>query len=295
MASGDFQAWTPEEPRAVLGQRMSPEIFAIYTQLSRHFCALKTTPRSVSSVRDVIQLAGAPPTARGLHAAFLAALVERIDAACVFPAAPETLLLGGLPTDLPCHPDVDAFVIGAADPREALRGELGVMATRRIPEGELVGLYRGDALFHSDYVTWKLTPPPFAHPLTHERTVDAYTVSSTEHNAGQWAAEHGLRGMSPHPEDTVLMVCATYCGNATRLVNDPCIDPMASPVPTTLRPNVCLCEFVVGAWPFFAMFTLRPVRPGDELRYEYGRAFWEFMKEHALRKNAVDAFYRRLA
>jgi hypothetical protein len=301
MVTLDLRTWSPDEPRAVLGQRMSPRLFAEYERFSTHFCSLAATPASVRSLRDITRLTDPSPHAEHLAATIQGVFVDAIDRAVHsthsthgthgFPASTPDLLLRGLPTDLPCHPDLETYVVGPEDTRAALRGQAGVRATRAIPAGHFLGVYRGDAMFHADYIAWKLTPPtPDIHPIRREIDIDGYTASTTQYSAGEWAAVHGLEGMSPHRADTVLMTCGTYNGNMTSLVNDPSVNPLEGPSPGDSAPNTCLCEFVVGAWPVLAMFTFQKIRAGEDVRYAYGHEYWEYMKEHALRLHAVNRY-----
>lgn len=294
MSSLNLQTWSPEEPRAVLGHRMSSRLFAAYQSLSTHFCSLASTPESLHTFRDITHLTDPSPHAAHLSATITDAFLSRLDSTLpTLSASTLDILLHRLPTDLPCHPDLEAYVVGADDPRTALHNQAGVRASRAIPAGQFLGVYRGDAMFHADYITWKLTPPTHdIHPIQREMQIDSYTASTTFYSAGEWAAMHGLSGFSPHRADTVLMICGTYHGNLMSLVNDPGVHPLIGPSQQDASPNACLCEFLVGAWPVLAMFSSQKIRAGEDVRYAYGHEYWEFMKEHTVRRKAMDIYMR---
>lgn len=293
MPSLDLRTWSGEETRAVLGQRMAPQLFEVYERLCTHFCSLASTPTSLRSIKDVTRLVDPSKETEPLAADMEAALVAAIDRAVgSFPATTLQLLLRGLPVDLPCHPHLEAYTIGPDDPRRGLRGQTGVRASREIPAGQLVGVYRGETMFHSDYIDWKLTPPTLdTHPIEHEMLLDGYTASTTFFSAGEWVWHHKLpQFLSMHRGDTVVMICGSYNGNMTSLVNDPGLDPMNGPSAGDGTPNTRLCEFLVGAWPVLAMCTFKRVRAGEEVLYAYGHDYWEFMKEHTRRLSAVNRY-----
>jgi len=273
---------------------MSDRTYEEYLRVSAHFSSLASTPRTIESIAEITALLDVPPEAQHLANDIFATFVTRIDDEIEdtvgFPASPLDVLRG-LPADIACHPRLETYVVDDADPRVALRGRQGIRAAKVIATGRLLGLYRGDAMFHSDFVEWKLTPPTHdTNPIEHERAVDAYTASTTW-SVGEWAAKHGLGGLSPFREDTEVMICGTFHGNMTALVNDPCIDPLHSPIPTTLEANACLCGFAVGAWPVLALFNYTRLLEGVDVRYTYGRDYWEYMKEHSMRLDSVRRFY----
>jgi hypothetical protein len=74
--------------------------------------------------------------------------------------------------------------------------------------------------------------------------------------------------------------CTAYgFGNLTALVNDPSLDPLRPGSEEKLAANCVVREVLVGGWAFFFMFVSVPMAPGTDLRYDYGSAFWDILRD----------------
>lgn len=285
----------------VLGQLFDDFMKTAFLAIMNHFCqkwVKKNGAKSLESVRNIMYLATYPDGVdEVLRDTMLANFAKILDGAVQFthgfPLSIHTLLLEGLPADIACSAAVEVFTIDKWDPRKPLHGKRGlrVAATAQaLPAGTFIGMYRGKTMFQSAFRRWKLLPPPGTDVLDHELFVDSYAASAIHFNVGRWAATQGLDTFpgksNTNEEDNAILVSAAGYGNETACVNDPHIHPLEDSE-ETLGANTCMCEIVIGAWPFLALFTLKEVKPGEELLYEYGKAFWDYIHEDLLRIQSV--------
>ena len=89
------------------------------------------------------------------------------------------------------------------------------------------------------------------------------------------------------PVDSIV-VTAFGVGNLTALANDPHynpgpLHPNYVSLGSTLNANVVVKELRVGGWPFQAMFTIAEVKPGEDLRYDYGPGYWTTWRCNAIK------------
>ena len=288
--------WTKHSQKnGLLGQHMSPEIKDAYTVMVDHFCtrALPTHKQSITTTRDVMHIMGT----HDLNKTLLDNFSEQIDielraSGVCFPVDCREVLLHLLPVDIPCNSSLEIYEIGREDPREELVGEKGVRASIPLPPGAFIGVYRGKAMLHSTFKKWKLTPPLGRHPIAYEIVIDSYAAATTLFNLGDWANARNVRfpGMSvTRPQDNSLVISAAQYGNITSIINDPHLQPMEDN-DASLGENVDMFEIVIGAWPFLVMFTTKAIEAKEDLRYNYGAAFWDYFQEHSLRSRNWETF-----
>ena len=274
---------------------MGDEIKATYTAVAEHFCATNPTMPSLRSTRELMSIPGTH--ASSLNALMLDNFAMEIDEALRaygvrFPVKVRDLLLCLLPSDIPSNPCVEVYTVGREDPRAELVGEKGVRSTTRLQCGSFIGVYRGEVMLQSIFKKWRLSPPRGRHPIAHEIAIDSYAATTTLYNLGEWAQAMGIRfpGMSlTRPQDNAVVISAAKYGNITSVINDPHLRPMDDS-DESLGENVDMFEIILGAWPFFVMFTTKEIGPGEDLRYNYGAAFWDYMQEHAYRSRNWDAW-----
>ena len=155
------------------------------------------------------------------------------------------------------------------DPRVALRGRLGLFASRDWSPGETVSEYAG-ALVSLD---------------AFERTFAGAFAARAAHRSYAVLCEGTLAGV-PGP----LMICAfdPKLANDSRFINDPVVaaSRAATKKKRLVAPaNVRLVETrddAAGGAPRLFVVTTRDVRAGEEFLATYGDAFWEEERRAAL-------------
>ena len=158
--------------------------------------------------------------------------------------------------------------IPSDDPRVALRGRLGLFASRDWSPGETVSEYAG-ALVTLD---------------AFERTFAGAFAARAAHRAYAVVCEGTLAGV-PGP----LMICAfdPKFANDSRFINDPVVESSRTRRRRRLvaPANVRLVETrddAAGGAPRLFVVTTRHVRAGEEFLATYGDAFWEEERRAAL-------------
>ena len=156
------------------------------------------------------------------------------------------------------------------DPRVALRGRLGLFASRDWSPGETVSEYAG-ALVSLD---------------AFERTFAGAFAARAAHRSYAVLCEGTLAGV-PGP----LMICAfdPKLANDSRFINDPVVATSGAATTKKKRlvapANVRLVETrddAAGGAPRLFVVTTRHVRAGEEFLATYGDAFWEEERRAAL-------------
>jgi hypothetical protein len=284
---------------AVLGQFFDDQLRRVYRTLTGDYC---NRNKGTSRIRSTLEVMEIPQECSGkeLHSRFktnFAAVVDDVllGAGKSFPMDKKALLLKHLPRDIPCSYLLEVYKVPENDPRIPLRGENGVRvtktATKGLPAGAFIGIYRGRSLIGlQDYKDIKYAPPGVDF-FQFELEIDSYTASAIHYNIGCEAEKHGITFDGLDPRDasySSIHVCAARYGNITALVNDPSLDPMGNTTFETIgEDNTCLVEVIVGGWPCIVMFASKPINPGEELRYSYGVSFWDYMRGATKRLNEV--------
>eukprot|EP00951_Prasinocladus_malaysianus_P037657 scaffold406371_cov41-Prasinocladus_malaysianus.AAC.1 len=81
-------------------------------------------------------------------------------------------------------------------------------------------------------------------------------------------------------------------GNATALINDPEIDPLAYKKHTSepklvAKPNVYPVVVSFMGFPIVLVVALNDIYPGQELLFRYGQRYWAKLRERLLAANAA--------
>ncbi|KAG7667096.1 hypothetical protein KSW81_000838 [Nannochloris sp. 'desiccata'] len=290
--------WGPDV-NAILGQFFDDKLRRVYETLTHDYCDRTEKIFRIRSTLEVMEIPEAY-SERELHSFFkenfaLAVDDALLDAGKRFPMDKKSLLLEHLPRDIPCSNLLEVYKVPRNDPRISLRGENGVRvtktATKGLPAGAFIGVYRGKSLIGLDeYRDIKYAPPGVDY-LQFELEIESYTASAVHYNIGFEAVENGItfEGLDPiEPSYSSVHVCAARYGNLTALVNDPSLDPMGNTTIETIgEDNTCLVEIIVGGWPCIVMFASKAINPGEELRYSYGHSFWKYVHGATKRLNAA--------
>ena len=228
----------------------------------------------------------------------LSALLLSADHRPAAPGAPAALP-ADLPADLLYTDAVELFQVPEADPRGALRGQLGVRATRRIPSGELLGPYACHVCTFREYMRSKVTPVAGGRHACAPRHLPALAAAGAEptclhHELDRESFAHDYQ----HLEGTAWKVGATPFGgglvadafargNEAAAVNDGALNPLGGGAGAergggagagrgrVARANVVLVEEMVHGFPFMFHAAAADIEPGEELLDDYGVDHWK--------------------
>ncbi|GHP06117.1 hypothetical protein PPROV_000486400 [Pycnococcus provasolii] len=199
--------------------------------------------------------------------------------ACVYHGATPML-----PLNAPHHLNLEEYVVAADDPREGLRGQKGCRVKpdgQPIAAGTTLGVYGGQLLMSGEVHELKSVKDSVQGGilcfLRAELQAECFTEEFNHFNYEQ-GEEIPLDGEK-------LTVCAVDVNdNLMHRINDVRISPLSKK--SEMLPggaNVEYVETCVCGFPFVFLVARQDLAPSQDLRGNYGDAYWHMVREYVSR------------
>ncbi|XRB15605.1 SET domain-containing protein [Pseudoscourfieldia marina] len=189
-----------------------------------------------------------------------------------------------LPLNAPHHLNLEEYVVAADDPREELRGQKGCRVkpdSQPIAAGTTLGVYGGELLMSGEVHELKSVKDSVQGGilcfLRAELQAECFTEEFNHFNYEQ-GEEIPLDGEK-------LAVCAVDVNdNLMHRINDVRISPLSKK--SEMLPggaNVEYVETCVCGFPFVFLVARQDLAPSQDLRGNYGDAYWHMVREYVSR------------
>lgn len=178
---------------------------------------------------------------------------------------------------------MEACAVSPEDPRGMAPEQKGARATRNLPPGTILGVYRGHVTHRGrnqkSHPLELLPPPPDqVHVNEWALLVESHTLQ--------------LPCTFPSRPPGLMSICCLENGDVTSLINDPVIHPLDHYTEESVEDvsdahgsssciasaNVRVLMIEVRGWPFPFLVTTQEVIQGQELLMSYGGEYWQRLR-----------------